>query len=444
MKNAFENYRMNRRQIVKSGILCSLGLPFWGLSSQARAEASLQPPTSSKANAVIEIWMWGGPSHLDTFDPKPDAGAAFSGPLSETIDTKIAGMRLNGQLPLLAQQADKFSLIRSMTHGVNAHETATYRMQTGREAGGGHVFPSIGAVVSKILGYDAGYKGLLPPYIALSSSHGRFSEEGFLGPHYKPFATGGDPNAERFLVNGVVAKNVSDRQQRTRRDFLRKFDTLGNLMPEHPSFKSMDACEDEAYEMILGEAREVFDLSLEEEALRLAYGRNTFGQSCLMARRLVEAGVKYVTINAKGWDTHKMHFDSMGRLLPEMDRGIATLLEDLDQRGLLDSTVVWASGEFGRTPRVLWKEPWKGGRGHHGHCFSSMVAGGGFRGGQVVGASNATGEEVDDRPVWPQDLHASIYRQLGINPSDRLPNTIGLDVPISDPSEGRGMLTEIM
>ena len=159
----------------------------------------------------------------------------------------------------------------------------------------------------------------------------------------------------------------------------------------------------------------MFDLSQEKDELRDRYGTNTFGQSCLMARRLVEKGVPYITINYKGWDTHKQHFQAMRRKLPEMDKGLATLLQDLTERGLLDSTIVWWSGEFGRTPKVQWEAPWNGGRGHYGKVFSAVVAGGGFKGGQVVGASDARGEEVKDRPVYPVDLIGSMYELLGID-----------------------------
>jgi hypothetical protein len=165
--------------------------------------------------------------------------------------------------------------------------------------------------------------------------------------------------------------------------------------------------------MILGDSRKVFDLSTESDALRDRYGRNTFGQSCLMARRLVEQGVPYVTINYKGWDTHKQHFEIMRRRLPELDAGFATLLQDLSERGLLDSTIVWWGGEFGRTPKILWESPWNGGRNHFGNCFCSVLAGGGFAGGQVVGASNATGEEVKERPVHPNDLVRQHLREDG-------------------------------
>lgn len=402
----------------------------------------------ARARAVIQIWMWGGPSHLDTFDPKPDAGYDYTGPLGETIATNVEGITINAALPLLAQQADKYSIIRSMTHGINAHETAAYVMQTGRPQGG-MVFPNVGAVVSLFKGYDHGYEGLIPPYVVLTKSQGRFSEAGFLGPQYKPFCTGGDPAKPRFEVEGVVAEGVSDERQRERRELLHALDSLGNALPLAPQFGRLDECEERAYDLILGDAGKLFDLSQESNELRDAYGRNTFGQSCLMARRLVEAGVPYVTINYPGWDTHKQHFETMRRKLPELDQGMATLLQDLSDRGLLDSTIVWWGGEFGRGPRVDWDAPWNGGRSHYGACFSVVVAGGGFAGGRVVGASDATGEHVAERPVSPQDLIGSIYELLGIDPDGPLPNPRGLDLtvlPASTPDgvTSGGRLKEIM
>ena len=182
--------------------------------------------------------------------------------------------------------------------------------------------------------------------------------------------------------------------------------------------------------------------------MRERYGRNTFGQSCLVARRLVERGVPYVTINSKGWDTHKQHFQAMRRKLPEMDKGMATLLQDLSDRGLLDSTIIWWGGEFGRTPKVMWEAPWNGGRGHYGKVFSVVVAGGGFKGGRVVGASDAKGETVEDRPVYPVDLIASMYELLDIDPDGTLPHPRGLTVRVT-PSAADGVsmggrLKEIM
>jgi hypothetical protein len=192
----------------------------------------------------------------------------------------------------------------------------------------------------------------------------------------------------------------------------------------------------------------VFDLGQEKDALREQYGRNSFGQSCLAARRLVERGVPFITINSKGWDTHKQHFPAMRRKLPELDKGMATLLQDLAERGLLDSTIVWWSGEFGRTPKVQWEAPWDGGRSHYGKVFSAVVAGGGFKGGHVVGASDARGEEVSERPVYPCDMIGSCYELLGIDREAKLPNPEGLDTRVSpQPSKDLktgGLLNEIM
>jgi len=431
---------ITRREALKRGILgatsIALASPF---SRQARS-ALLRP----RAKSVIQIWMWGGPSHLDTFDPKPDAGYDYCGPYDKPIPTNVDGIQICQMLPLLAQQADKYSIIRSMTHGINAHETASYMMQTGRKPGR-LVYPCVGAVVSLFKGYEHGYKGLVPPYIVLTQPQGRFSEAGFLGPRYKPFATGGDPNRTPFAVEGIVAKGISDQRQRNRRELLHSLDSLGKAMPDNPHFKLLDRCEEKAYDLMFGDARKLFDLSDEHDEIRDRYGRNTFGQSCLMARRLVEHGVPYVTINYKGWDTHKQHFETMRQKLPEMDAGMATLLSDLADRGLLETTILWWGGEFGRTPKIQWAPPWNGGRGHYGKCFCAVVAGGGFKGGHVVGASNENGTEVAERPVYPQNLIGSIYELLGIDPDGPLPNPRGLEVQVMPASEqGCGRLREIM
>lgn len=379
---------------------------------------------------MIQIWMWGGASHLDTFDPKPGAGEDYCGPLKSPIETCVPGIRIGELLPELAKQADKYSIIRSMTHGVNAHETAAYMVQTGRPAGGRDVYPSVGAVVSLFKGYEAGYQGQLPPYIVLTEPQGRFSEAGFLGTRHKPFATGGDPARTPFAVEGVVAAGISEDRQRNRRALLETLDTLGQTPASSAAVVESAAAGRQAYDMILGDGARVFDLAQEKDALRDRYGRTTFGQACLVARRLVERGVPYITINYKGWDTHKQHFQAMRRQLPQMDKGFATLLQDLQDHGLLESTVVWWSTEFGRTPKVQNESPWNGGRGHYGQVFSSVVAGGGFKGGRVVGASDARGEEVKENPVQPVDLIAAIYGQLGIDGNAPLPHPQGLEVRV--------------
>ncbi|MHC4175403.1 MAG: DUF1501 domain-containing protein [Planctomycetota bacterium] len=431
---------ISRREALKRGLLGAAGLALADPFSRPARSASIRP----KARSVIQIWMWGGPCHIDTFDPKPDAGNDYCGPFKKPIPTNVGGIRIGELLPLLAKQADKYSIIRSMTHGINSHETASYITQTGREPGR-LVYPCVGAVVSLLKGYDHGYKGLIPPYIVLTQPQGRFSEAGFLGQRYKPFATGGDPNQNPFAVEGIVARGISDSRQRNRRKLLHSLDSLGRAMPKNPHFERLDRCEENAYGMMFGDARKLFDLSQEKDEIRTRYGRNTFGQSCLMARRLVEYGVPYITINYKGWDTHKQHFETMRRKLPEMDAGLATLLQDLTDRGLLDSTIIWWSGEFGRGPKIQWNPPWNGGRSHYGKCFSALIAGGGFKGGHVIGASNDKGMEVTERPVYPEDLIGSMYALLGIDPDGPLPNERGLDVkvmPASDKSGGR--LTEIM
>ena len=417
---------ITRRDALRTGLAGAAGLLLVnGWMSQALA---LPRAAAARARAVVQVWLWGGASHIDTFDPKPDAGYDYCGPLAKAIPTNVDGMLVGELLPTLAQHADKYSLVRSMTHGINAHETAAYLVQTGRAAGDRLVYPGVGAVVSLFRGYSAGYTGLVPPYIVVTDLQGRFSESGFLGARYAPFATGGDPAQNPFAVQGVVAPGISEQRQRDRRDLLRRLDSLGAVLPDDPSLQAFASAGDQAYDLILGDAGKVFDLSQEKDEVRERYGRNTFGQSCLVARRLVERGVPYVTINSKGWDTHKQHFQIMRQKLPQLDKGLASLLQDLGDRGLLDTTIVWCCGEFGRTPRVQWEAPWNGGRGHWGPVFSALVAGGGFKGGRVVGASDAKGEQVKDRPVVPAELIATMYGLLGIDASAKLPNPEGLDI----------------
>ena len=442
----FEKQRpsISRREAVRRALFAASGL---ALADHLSFRAFAAPPTT-RAKAVIQIWMWGGPSHLDTFDPKPDAGYDYCGPFKTPIETNVPGIKICELLPLLAKQADKYSIIRSMTHGNNGHETASYIVQTGRQPGGRLVFPCVGAVVSLFKGYDAGYKGLIPPYVVLTELQGRFSEAGFMGERYKPFATGGDPSKTPFAVEGVVAPGITEQRQKNRRDFLHQLNTLARLIPNDPQLAASIQAEQQAYDMILGDGAKVFDLSQEKPELRDSYGRTKFGQSCLAARRLVEHGVPYVTINYGGWDTHKDNFQTMRRQLPDMDKGMAMLLQDLSDRGLLDSTIIWWSGEFGRTPKIQWEEPWNGGRNHWGQVFSAVVAGGGFKGGQVVGASDAKGEAVKERPVYPVDLIGSMYELLGIDGGAKLPNPYGFDTRVMPtPDEGvksAGLLREIM
>ena len=437
---------LTRRQAVHSGLLNTAGLMIASRLFAAESATGNDPQIRSglpkaKAKAVIQIWLAGGPPHIDTFDPKPDAGSSYTGPLASTSETNVSGIRIGQLLPELSKIADKYSLVRSMTHGVNGHETASYLTQTGRMPGR-LVYPAAGAVVAAFKGFpepdQRAEENLIPPYIVLTRPQGRFSESGFMGIKYKPFATGGDPNAARFAVEGIVSPDLSDDQQLQRRELLDELNALSRAADGDPKLSIAAEARQHAYDLIVGDAGSVFDLAKEPDEMRTRYGRTTFGQSCLAARRLIENGSKFVTINHGGWDTHKDHFGAMRRKLPELDRGLSTLIADLDDRGLLSSTIVWCIGEFGRTPKVAAESPWNGGRHHFGAVFSTLVAGGGFQGGHVVGESDASGETVKDRPVYPGDLIGTMYELLGIDPEASLPHPMGEFVRAT-PGEDEGM-----
>ena len=391
------------------------------------------------AKSVIEIWLWGGPSQLETFDPKPDAPHDYNNGL-KSIKTNT-GIEIHEWLPELAKCADLYSIVRSLTHPFPGHETATYLMQTGRNPGGGVTFPALGALISSsrvkskdpkrgnsVQIADLAYEGDLPPFVILTHAKGRFSEVGFLGEEYAPLVTGGSAAAQRFEVDGLVPPGGL-----TKEAIQERFARAGRLdrLPPDDEFEAAGAA---ARQIILGRAAETFDLTLEKPEVRKRYGMTQgggyteIGQQLLAARRLVQYGVPYISINYNGWDSHKKHFETMKRPSAEMDMAVSALLRDLketkdaDGNPLLDSTIVWLSGEFGRVPKVDRQPPWNGGRNHFPRCFSALVAGGGFKGGQVVGASDDTTDHVKDRPVTPQDFLGSIMELAGVNPDDRLPN----------------------
>ncbi len=453
MKKKIE--KISRRKFAKdisSTVLYTssiLGVSMFERSLYAeQAKKKLRPTSFGKAKSVIQVWMWGGPCHIDTFDPKPEAGYDFCGPYNKPISTNVDGIRIGQLMPNLAKCADKYSILRSVCNGQNAHETAAYLTQTGRMPGR-YVFPCAGAVVSKFKGYDAGYNKMIPPYIVMTQPQGRFSESGFLGAKYKPFATGGDPSRIPFAVEGIIAPGISRDRQKIRRKILESMNTFNTSLASSGYLKQADEAIDQAYNLVLGDAGQVFDISKEPAEIRKEYGSDKFANSCLIARRLVEYGVPYITINYGGWDTHKGHFEEMGRKLPSTDRAIAALINDLDRRGLLESTIVWVTGEFGRGPKIMWEPPYFGGRGHWGSAFSMLLAGGGFKGGQVVGKTDKRGEYVEERYISPGDVIGSIYSNLGIDPDATLTTPQGDVVRIvpDKPEEGihsGGLLTEIM
>jgi hypothetical protein len=436
---------VSRRDFIRVGAWGAAGLT---LADWLRLKA-LGGVAEAPAKAVIQIWLWGGPPHLDTFDPKPEAGEEYTGPLRKPIETSVPGIRISELLPMTAKQADKYTLLRSMTHKNDGHETAAYMMLTGTPPASSElVYPSMGSVVAYKRG-EAGSQGPLPPFISVPNAYGRFSESGFLGNNYKTFATGGDPNAKEFRVQGIVAPGgVTEQRQEHRRTLLASVDSLAKQMEEQGEIQTMDSYQQKAYSLITGDAKRAFDLSQEKDSVRDRYGRTRNGQALLLARRLVEQGVPFVTINWGGWDTHSNNFEAMKRMLPELDQCFSALLEDLAERGLLPSTIVTWFGEFGRTPKVFWEPPWNGGRHHWGTCFSAVVAGGGFQAGTVVGSSDRTGENVKDRPIYPWDLSASMYQLLGIDPLGRLPHPRGCVAYVTPLASGElpsgGILKEVM
>ena len=432
---------MDRREFLRMMALCGAYGAIDRMTGGLFAAQTAPLQRRKAAKSIIEIWVWGGPSHLETFDPKPNAGKAYNGDFGD-IATNVPGIRISEFLPKLAQQADKYSIIRSMNHHTNGHETATYLMQTGRMPGDGITYPAIGAVIAMLK--SSTYKGKLPPYIALTSNKGRFSENGFLSDRFKPLATGSNPNAAKFLVDGFVAPGgISDDHLKKRNLYAEMLDSFSREAGSCRELLDFEQAGSAAAAVLEGDDAKAFDLNLETTAMRERYGRTRFGQCCLAARRLVELGVPYITINASGWDTHKKHFEAMQKLGPEFDQGFSALLEDLSEKKLLDSTLIWCTGEFGRTPRVDYGEPWNGGRNHFCSCFSTVVAGGGFAGGKVIGSSDATGERPVDRPVSPVDLLWSIYELAGIDPAAKLPNPRNFDLSILPQGGGRNKLKEL-
>ena len=422
-----ENF--HRRDFLKAGVLgVAGGLSMTDLFAlQARAaesagDATKQTPTES----VILIWQGGGPSHIDTWDPKPDAPAEIRGTF-DTVDTNVSGIQISEHLPLTAKQMDKIAIIRSVTTNEGAHERGTHYMLTGFEPLPGFEVPGYGAVASKF----RGGRSALPPYIAIPNELDYGGGAGFLGAALNPFSPSGDPASANFTVRDLDLPGGMSVDRADHRRALREV--------IDGSFKRFEAGSDkvratgEFYNRAYGllsssDARAAFDLKKESDGVRNAYGRNRFGQSCLLARRLVETGVRFVTVSVGGWDTHYNGFRALGEnLLPMFDKTYAALISDLHDRGLLKNTMVITMGEFGRTP-VVNRE---GGRDHYGRVFSMTMAGGGLKGGQVIGSSDGRGMEVASRPVRPEDVAATIYRQLGIDYTQSIESPEGVRITLS-------------
>jgi len=419
---------ISRRSLVQAGFLGALGLSTLGHASVA---AAAQRPKS-----IILLWLWGGPPHLDTFDPKPDAPSEWRGPY-RTIGTNVPGIQVTELLPKLAKRADQYSIIRTLHHGTTDHGLAGSIALTGRTPENGRVHPHGGAIVSRLRGSSSPLSSFIVMGERLHQGHRAIQGEGggALGAVYDPFRIKYDPEQGVLLGETTPPKDVTAQRVERRRQILAQGRTAS---PEiaHRDGQALDRFYNQAFSLMTsGEGRQVFNLEKEPSRLRDVYGRHRFGQSCLLARRLVEAGVPFVQVNWSmhveaeedagdgGWDNHYRNFEMLAdRQAWPFDQACSALLDDLKQRGMLQDTLVVAMGEFGRSPKINAMA----GRDHWQSCYSAILAGGGVRGGRVVGASDDRGEYPASRPVTPADLCTTMLDCVGVTRSD----VLALDLPV--------------
>jgi len=429
---------LSRRDFLRAG---SLGAGAVGLSL-----ADLQAAGKSSDINCILLFLIGAPSQLDTWDLKPAAPSNVRGPF-KPIKTNVPGVEICENFPLMARRADRYSILRSVYHkAAPIHETGHQMMQTGYLFRGGREYPHYGSVVSQIRGPRPGG---LPPFVILpgpigntgvSVSHGQGS--GYLGARHEPFFLRADPGATNFKVTALQAPGGTDPARlRTRKALLEAVDSAHRAFDATEDSRARDHAYEKAFGLIFSErTKKAFDIASEKPELRARYGRNTFGQSCLLARRLIEHGVRLVTVNMFDtvfneitWDCHAdggslaVNLDDYrNTLCPMFDMAFTALLDDLKQRGTLDKTLVVAMGEFGRTPQLNSR----GGRDHWPGVWSILFAGAGVKGGQVIGSSDRIGAEPRDRPTEPAEVAATVYRGLGIDLNARLPGPDGRPLPI--------------
>ncbi len=432
----------SRRSFLQLGVA---GMATLGLPDVLRAkEASAGSPAGGRKTSVILIWLDGGPGHMDTYDLKPDAPAEYRG-IWKPIRTNVPGFDVTELFPKQAKVADKFSVVRSLHHDTGDHFAAAHRVLTAQDLGvsGANTaqkFPGIGAIVNRAVGPRV--PGM-PGYVATPHAASVGLAPGYFGGHslgkpHDPFLTG-DPNAADFQVRNLnLATGLTLDKLDDRRALLSHFDKAQAQLDKHPTALAMDKFSREAFDFITGPtARTAFAVGQEDAKLRDRYGRNSWGQSTLLARRLVEAGSTFVTVHFGGWDHHwdlKAGYDNY---LPKVDAAVATLFEDLSDRGLLDTTLVVLCGEFSRTPKM--NDGGNGGaplskgtpgRDHWGNAMSCLMGGGGVKGGQIVGSTDRLGQAPLTRAVTPSNIHATIYRVLGIDPKLQILDTGGRPVNV--------------
>lgn len=436
-----------RRDCIRFGIGGLLG---GGLVSALRARGELAKTSSGPkpvAERVILIWMDGGPTHFETFDPKPDAPSEFRGEFGY-VKTSVPGILYSEHMVQLAASLGDCAMIRSIRHSHGNHGAGNHYMMTGAPtripvACGAHVsfHPSMGSVVARELGQDNG----LPPYFSLP----RMSRSGgpnFLGARYAPFVVPDNPNDKKFKVRDVaLPRDLATTRFDRRTDLRSKIDRMVRLNSQAAGdpLAAFDEYQDQGYSLVTSPgAQQAFDISKESDTTRERYGRSEFGQRCLLARRLVEAGVPFITVYDGGWDHHSNLFNRLRKRLPPWDNSVAALIQDLRERGLLDTTLVLALGEFGRTPQL---QPAPSGnppgRNHWANAMSVLMAGGGTPGGTVVGATDRKGYAALDRVLAPENLVSTVYHKLGIDPGQIMYTPEGRPVHlVSDPTPIRELV----
>ncbi len=402
--------RSRREFLVDVGSLSALGLSLPHLLRATAAANTGSPSTDTGVNAIM-LWTRGGTSHHDSLDPKPDAGEEVRGEFAP-IDTVLPGVQFTEMMPHFAAELGRFSVMRNLNPLNGSHSVADYIMMSGHKFNPSLTHPCYGAVVSK----ELGYRSSLPPFIQLGThvDH-RFNGglAGFLGLEHNAFVVPGDPNKKGFTVRDVTLPNgITSARVDRRREALKLVDTMQRQLDRQPdALAAIDSYYENAFNIITSpETKSAFDLSREDDKTRDAYGRTELGQSCLLARRLIEAGTRFVTVSSGGWDTHSNNFKSLRRLLPPLDQALPALVADLKQRGLLERTFVFWLTDFGRTPKINTNA----GRDHWSTASIAAFAGAGVPGGQVIGATDETGSRPVGDDYLPQDIAATVYAKLGI------------------------------